>query len=154
MILKDEISKIAEIKANELNGYIVDVTVSTSNDIVVYFDSKEGVKINQCVSISKFINENFDREVQDYSLTVCSTGLTSPFKVKNQYINNQGKEVTVKKNDGKKISGVLKKYDKQLTLEVKKKKKGSKADYIIKDVIIPFEQIKETKLKIKFNGSR
>ena len=150
MILKDEISKIAEIKANELNGYIVDVTVNTSNDIVVYFDSKEGVKINQCVSISRFINENFDREVQDYSLTVCSPGLTSPFKVKNQYINNQGKEVTVKKNDGKKISGILKKYDTQLTLEVKKKNKGSKADYIFKDVIIPFEQIKETRLKINF----
>ena len=152
MILKDEISKIAKIKANELKGYIVDVTVSSSNDIVVYFDSKEGVKIDQCVSISKFINENFDREVQDYALTVCSPGLTSPFKFKNQYINNQGKEVTVKKNDGKKISGILKKYDSQLTLEVKKK--GSKADYIFKDVIIPFEQIKETKLKIKFNASR
>ena len=154
MILKDEISKIAEIKANELKGYIVDVTVSPNNDIVVYFDSKEGVKIDQCVLISRFINENFDKEVQDYALTVCSPGLTNPFKVKNQYVNNQGREVTVKKNDGKKISGILKKYDTQLTLEVKKKKKGSKADYIIKDVIIPFEQIKETKLKIKFNGSR
>ena len=150
MILKDEISKIAEIKANELNGYIVDVTVNTSNDIVVYFDSKEGVKIDQCVSISRFINENFDKEVQDYALTVCSPGLTSPFKVKNQYINNQGKEVTVKKNDGKKISGILKKFDTQLILEVKKKKKGSKANYIFNDVIIPFEQIKETKLKINF----
>ena len=154
MILKEEISKIAEIRANELKCFIVDVTVSNSNDIVVYFDSKEGVKIDQCVSISRFINENFDRETQDYSLTVCSAGLTSPFKVKNQYINNQGKEVIVKKNDGKKISGVLKKYDKHLTLEVKKKKKDSKADYMIKDIIIPFEQIKETKLKIKFNGSR
>ena len=150
MILKEEISKIAEIKANELKGYIVDVTVSPNNNIVVYFDSKEGVKINECVSISRFINENFDREVQDYALTVCSPGLTSAFKVKNQYINNQGKEVTVKKNDGKKISGILKKYDSQLTLEVKKKKKGSKADYIFKDVLIPFEQIKETKLKINF----
>ena len=150
MILREEISKIAEIKANELEGYIVDVTVSSSNDIVVYFDSKEGVNIDQCVSISRFINENFDREVQDYALTVCSPGLTSPFKVKNQYINNQGKEVTVKKNDGKKISGILKKYDTQLTLEVKKKKKGSKANYIINDVIIPFEQIKETRLKINF----
>ena len=150
MILREEISKIAEVKANELKGYIVDVTVSSSNDIVVYFDSKQGVKIDQCVSISRFINENFDREVQDYALTVCSPGLTSPFKVKNQYINNQGKEVTVKKNDGKKISGILKKYDTQLTLVVKKKKKGSKADYIFKDVIIPFEQIKETRLKINF----
>jgi len=154
MILKEEISNIAKVKAKELEGYIVDVTVSSNNDIVVYFDRKEGVKIDQCVSISKYINENFDREIEDYALTVCSPGLSNPFKVKDQYINNQGKEVTVKKNDGKRISGILKKYDKQLTLEVKKKKKGSKADYIIKDVIIPFEQIKETKLKIKFNGSR
>jgi len=150
MILKEEISKIAKVKAKELEGYIVDITVSSSNDIVVYFDRKEGVKIDQCVSISKYINENFDREIEDYGLTVCSPGLSNPFKVKDQYINNQGKEVTVKKNDGKRISGILKKYDKQLTLEVKKKKKGSKADYITNDIIIPFEQIKETKLKINF----
>ena len=150
MILKEDISNIAKVKAKELEGYIVDVTVSSSNDIVVYFDRKEGVKIDQCVSISKYINENFDREIEDYALTVCSPGLSNPFKVKDQYINNQGKEVTVKKNDGKRISGILKKYDKQLTLEVKKKKKGSKADYIINDIIIPFEQIKETKLKINF----
>ena len=150
MILKEEISKIAKVKAKELEGYIVDVTVSSSNDIVVYFDRKEGVKIDQCVSISKYINENFDREIEDYALTVCSPGLSNPFKVKDQYINNQGKQVTVKKNDGKRISGILKKYDKQLTLEVKKKKKGSKADYITNDIIIPFEQIKETKLKINF----
>ena len=150
MILKEDISNIAKVKAKELEGYIVDVTVSSSNDIVVYFDRKEGVKIDQCVSISKYINENFDREIEDYALTVCSPGLSNPFKVKDQYINNQGKEVTVKKNDGKRISGILKKYDKQLTLEVKKKKKGSKADYITNDIIIPFEQIKETKLKINF----
>ena len=150
MILKEEISKIAKVKAKELEGYIVDITVSSSNDIVVYFDRKEGVKIDQCVSISKYINENFDREIEDYGLTVCSPGLSNPFKVKDQYINNQGKEVTVKKNDGKRISGILKKYDRQLTLEVKKKKKGSKADYITNDIIIPFEQIKETKLKINF----
>ena len=150
MILKEEISKIAKVKAKELEGYIVDVTVSSSNDIVVYFDRKQGVKIDQCVSISKYINENFDREIEDYALTVCSPGLSNPFKVEDQYINNQGKEVTVKKNDGKRISGILKKYDKQLTLEVKKKKKGSKVDYITNDIIIPFEQIKETKLKINF----
>ena len=150
MILKEEISNIAKVKAKELEGYIVDVTVSSNNDIVVYFDRKEGVKIDQCVSISKYIYENFDREIEDYALTVCSPGLSNPFKVKDQYINNQGKEVTVKKNDGKRISGILKKYDKQLTLEVKKKKKGSKADYIINDLIIPFEQIKETRLKINF----
>ena len=150
MILKEEISNIAKVKAKELEGYIVDVTVSSNNDIVVYFDRKEGVKIDQCVLISKYINENFDREIEDYALTVCSPGLSNPFKVKDQYINNQGKEVTVKKNDGKRISGILKKYDKQLTLEVKKKKKGSKVDYIINDIIIPFEQIKETKLKINF----
>ena len=150
MILKEEIIRVAGVKAKELDGFIVDVTISSKNDIIVYFDKKEGVKVDHCVLISRYINENFDRDIEDYGLTVCSPGLTNPFKIKDQYIINQGKEVTVKKNDGKKISGILKKIDKHLTLEVKKKEKGSSLNYRISDIVIPFEEIKETKLKINF----
>ena len=45
MILKEEIEKIANVKAQELNGCIVDVTISSGNDIVVYFDKIGGVQI-------------------------------------------------------------------------------------------------------------
>ena len=150
MIAQEEIIKTINPKIKEMGGYLVDVKVNTANSITVYIDSFKGVLLEDCLQVSKYFEDQFDREIEDYALTVCSPGLSNPFKIKDQYINNQGKEVTVKKNDGKRISGILKKYDKQLTLEVRKKKKGSKSDYIINDIIIPFEQIKETKLKINF----
>lgn len=150
MILKEEIEKIAGVKAQELNGSIVDVTISSGNDIVVYFDKIGGVQIEECVSISKSINDYFDRDIEDYALTVCSPGLTNPFKIKEQYEINKGREVIVKKSDGKKISGTIVSSDNQLTLAVKKKEKGFRNKYVFNDLIIPFDEIKETRLKIKF----
>ena len=150
MILKKEIEKIASVKAQELNGSIVDVTISSGNDIVVYFDKIGGVQIEECVSISKSINDYFDRDIEDYALTVCSPGLTNPFKIKEQYEINKGREVIVKKSDGKKISGTIVSSDNQLTLAVKKKEKGFRNKYVFNDLIIPFDEIKETRLKIKF----
>ena len=150
MILKKEIEKIASVKAQELNGSIVDVTISSGNDIVVYFDKIGGVQIEECVSISKSINDYFDRDIEDYALTVCSPGLTNPFKIKEQYEINKGREVIVKKSDGKKVSGTIVSSDNQLTLAVKKKEKGFRNRYVFNDLIIPFDEIKETRLKIKF----
>ena len=150
MILKEEIEKIASVKAHELNGCIVDVTISSGNDIVVYFDKIGGVQIEECVTISKSINDYFDRDIEDYALTVCSPGLTNPFKIKAQYEINKGREVIVKKSDGKKVSGTIVSSDNQLTLAVKKKEKGSRNKYVFNDLIIPFNEIKETRLKIKF----
>ena len=150
MILKEEIKKIASAKAQELNGCIVDVTISSGNDIVVYFDKIGGVQINECVTISKSINDYFDRDIEDYALTVCSPGLTNPFKIIAQYEINKGKEVIVKKSDGKKVSGTIVSSDNQLTLAVKKREKGSRNKYVFNDLMIPFKEIKETRLKIKF----
>ena len=150
MILKEEIKKIASVKAQELNGYIVDVTISSGNDIVVYFDKIGGVQIKECVTISKSINDYFDRDIEDYALTVCSPGLTNPFKIKAQYEINKGREVIVKKSDGKKVSGTIVSSDNQLILAVKKKENGSRNKYVFNDLMIPFNEIKETRLKIKF----
>ena len=150
MILKEEIEKIANVKAQELNGCIVDVTISSGNDIVVYFDKIGGVQIDECVSINKSINDYFDRNIEDYALTVCSPGLTNPFKIKAQYEINKGREVIVKKSNGKKVSGTIVGSEDQLTLAVKKKEKGSRNKYVFNDLIIPYNEIKETRLKIKF----
>ena len=150
MLLKEDIKKVASEKALDINGFVVDVKMSTNNIITIYFDKNEGVLVNDCLEISRYIHESFDRDVEDYELTVCSPGLTNPFKVKEQYIKHQGKEVSVKTIDGKRRSGILKRFNTKLTLEVLKKKKGSHKDYLLKDVVIPFEEIEETKLKINF----
>ena len=60
------------------------------------------------------------------------------------------REVIVKKSDGKKVSGTIVSSENQLTFAVKKKEKGSRNKYVFNDLIIPFDEIKETRLKIKF----
>ena len=150
MLLKEEIKKYASEKALEINGFVVDVNISANNVITIFFDKNNGVLVDDCLVISKYIQEKFDKDVEDYELTVCSPGLTNPLKVTEQYIKNIGKEVSVKTNDGKRKTGILKNFETDLVLEVQKKKKGSRKDYLLEDIAIPFEEIKETKLKINF----
>ena len=151
MLLKENIRKVAIEKATEINGFIVDVNISTDNRIEVLFDKENGVYIDDCISISRYIHSEFDRDIEDYSLTVCSAGLTDAFRVKEQYLKNRGKEVVIKKNDGKKISGILKDLleNNEVILEIKKKIKNTK-NYSSQEFVVSLSEIKETKLKIKF----
>lgn len=151
MIAKEEIIKVAESKIKELDGFVVDVKLNTANVITVFFDRLEGVQIEHCQAISKYIEEHFDRDVEDYELTVCSAGLDNPFVVEEQYHKYNGKEVGVLLTNGKRKTGLIHSYkDNVLTLEVAKKKKGSRKEYILEEVEIPLNEIKETKLKINF----
>jgi len=150
MISKEEIKKVAEPKIKELDGFLVDVKVNSTNVITVYFDRMEGVQVEHCLVISKYIEEHFDREIEDYELTVCSAGLDNSFMVDEQYQKYLGKEVGVLLTNGKRKTGIILSYDDVLMLEVAKKKKGSRKEYIVEEVSIPKDEIKETKLKINF----
>ena len=150
MISKEEIKNVVELKINQLGGYLVDVKVNTANVITVFFDRMEGVQVENCLEVSKHIEEYFDRAVEDYELTVCSAGLDNPFMVDEKYQKNIGKEVGVLLSNGKRKSGTLLSYEDTLILEVRKKKKGSRKEYIVQEVSISKEEIKETKLKINF----
>ena len=151
MIAKQEIIKVAEPKIKELDGFLVDVKVNTANVITVFFDRMEGVRVKHCLEISKHMGKYFDREVEDYELTVCSAGLDNAFMVDEQYQKYIGKEVGVLLTNGKRKKGIILDFENdELVLEVKKKMKGSRNEYIIKEEVIPKLEIKETKLKINF----
>ena len=146
MIVKEEIRKVAEPKIKELGGFFVDLKVNTANVITLFFDREEGVHVEHCLAVSKHIEEHFDRDIEDYELTVCSAGLDNPFMVNEQYHKHNGKEVGVLLTNGKREKGIILSYENDsLTLEVKKKKGSS-----IKEIVIPKSKIKETKLKINF----
>ena len=88
--------------------FIVDVSVSKDNDIVLTIESEEGtIELDVCVSLRRFFETKFDREVEDYSLTVSSAGLDQPFKVYRQYLKAVGTKVEVALKGGKKIVAVL-----------------------------------------------
>ena len=118
------------------------------NNITIYIDSVEGVLVEDCLKVSRYFEENFDREIEDYGLTVCSSGLERPFVVAEQYKKNIGNEVKVLLKNGKRERGVILSYDNELILNVVKKDKQKKD--IRSELHIAKEDIKETKLKINF----
>ena len=88
--------------------YIVDVTVSKDNDVEVTIESEEGtVELDDCVAVSRHFESKFDREKEDYSLTVTSAGLDQPFKVLKQYQKAVGSKVEVMLKGGKKMVATL-----------------------------------------------
>ena len=55
MIAVDRVIKLARDKVSELGGFLVLVKVSVKNEIQVFVDKSEGISINECLHISRFI---------------------------------------------------------------------------------------------------
>ena len=105
------VSEIIDAIGNEIVArgcYLVDITVSRDNDVEITIESEEGtVELDDCVAISRHFESMFDREKEDYSLTVTSAGLDQPFKVFKQYQKAVGKKVEVQIKGGKKLIATL-----------------------------------------------
>ncbi|MBN1252093.1 MAG: ribosome assembly cofactor RimP [Bacteroidales bacterium] len=107
MISEEKIIKLASEKLEELSIFIVDIQTNTQNKIKVLLDSEKGVTIKDCVEISRAIEHNLDREIEDFELEVSSYGLFSPLILPLQFKKNMNKEVNVKKKDGIVEKGIL-----------------------------------------------
>ena len=148
--------KIAELVNEKLTDdqFLVDVTVSSSNVIHVMVDSDTGISINQIVEISRFVEGNLDREVEDFELSVFSAGLSEPFRLVRQYKKNVGTEIDVLLVSGQKLTGVLAEADEHgINLEVttKEKTEGSKRkELVIRVHRFDYQEIKEAKKILKF----
>ena len=154
MISKDIIYHAVEQHLADSDYYIVDVKVAPDNRISVEIDSFNGVSLEYCIEVHRYIESQFDREVEDYELEVSSAGLTEPFKVTKQYEKNIGNEVETLTKDGKKIIGVLVEVtDKEFVLEIERTEKpeGAKRKILITENLrFAYEDIKNTKYIIRF----
>ena len=114
----------------ERGCFITDITVSPDNDIVIAIESEEGiVDLEDCVEISHRFEECFDREKEDYSITVTSAGLDQPFKAFRQFEKAVGSEVEVALKGGKKFIALLSAADREgieLKYTVREAVEGSK----------------------------
>ena len=107
MIDRNQLREIVEKSIAGTEVYLVDLRIEADNRIVVEVDSQNGMDIDTCAAITKKIESSLDRDKEDYELEVGSSGLTSPFKVKQQYLKNLGKEIEVITKDGMKLKGIL-----------------------------------------------
>ena len=111
MIDKNVVKKLVDEWLQDQEYFLVDIEISPDNRIVVEIDHADGVWIEDCVALSRYIEERLSRDDEDYELEVGSAGLGQPFKVPQQYVNFVGKEVEVLDADGIKVKGILKAVD-------------------------------------------
>ena len=154
MIEKKTVCQIVDEWLEGKDYFLVEVIISPDDKIVVEIDHKDGVWIEDCVELSRFIESRLSREDEDYELEVGSAGIGQPFKVLQQYINHVGKEVKVLTKDGRKLAGVLKEADEQqfvVTVQKKVKEEGAKRPKLVdEDLKLTYEEIKYTKYLISF----
>ncbi len=140
---------------SEGDMFLVDIQVSSGNNISIEIDDAERfIKIEDCIKVSKTLEGQLDREVEDFSLQVGSPGLSNPFKVKKQYFKNIGRELRVLLKDGRVEKGLLKNATDDkiiLTTKVKERIEGRKAkQWTEKEIVLSYEEIKETTIIISF----
>ncbi len=154
MIEKSTVCQIVDEWLQGKDYFVVEITVSPEDRIVVEIDHKDGVWIEDCVELSRYIESRLNRDKEDYELEVGSAGIGQPFKVLQQYICHVGEEVEVLTKDGRKLQGVLKEATpEQMTLTIKKKVKeeGAKRPKIVdEDLTMRYEEINYTKYLISF----
>lgn len=154
MIDKQMVIQLAEEKLASSGNYLVDVEIQPGNVIIVEIDNDEAVCIDDCVELSRFIEEHLNRNSEDFELEVGSAGITSPFKILRQYQKNIGKEVEVLLASGMKLTGILKSADENgivLTVEKQVKPEGAKRKITVEeDLAYTYNEIKSTKYLIRF----
>ena len=154
MIEKKTVCQIVDEWLEGKDYFLVEVAISPDDKIVVEIDHKDGVWIEDCVELSRFVESKLSREDEDYELEVGSAGIGQPFKVLQQYINHVGKEVEVLTKDGRKLAGVLKEADEEkfvVTVQKKVKLDGAKRPKLMEeDETFRYDEIKYTKYLISF----
>ena len=105
---KELIQKAIEPVVEAMGCFIVEITVSKDNDVTLTVEKTSGeVSLDDCVAINNAFLAAFDKDAEDYSLTVSSAGLDQPFKVLAQYVKAIGSQVTALLKGGRKLTGVL-----------------------------------------------
>ena len=151
-------SKVKELVNSRIDGsglFLVDVIAGKSNDIRVLVDSMEGVTVDECADLSRWLTGELDKVEDNFSLEVSSPGLDAPLLLKQQYEKNIGRSVEVIFNDGKKKKGKLLEVDDQgITIETTEKLIAGGSQKKKKDVQVSktfaFKDIKSTKVVIEF----
>ncbi len=134
--------------------YLVDLKISTGDDITVILDGDVSLSLQDCLDASRAIEFNLDREEHDFSLQVMSPGLSEPLKFPRQYKKNMGREIEVLLMNDEKIQGEITAVDEEsvtLTLRYRRPKLvGKGKEDVVEEKQIPYPDIRKALVIIKF----
>jgi ribosome maturation factor RimP len=154
MIEQEKIKRIIEEKLAASAAYLVDIEVKPGNLIIVEIDHDEGVSVDDCAELSRYLESQLDRETEDYELEVGSTGITAPFRTLRQYLRNTGNEIEWMLKNGVKQTGILQSADeKGIVVSVSRqvKPEGAKRKITVREEqSYTFDEIKYAKYILRF----
>ena len=154
MINKEIIQTLTEAWLQGNEYFLVDVNFAADDRIVIEIDHADGVWIEDCAELSRFLQERLGEELGEYELEVGSAGLGQPFKVAQQYVNHIGDTLEVLQADGKKVQGVLKAVDAPtftITIQEKQKQEGKKRPVLVDvDKTYRMDEVKYAKYLLAF----
>lgn len=150
--------KVTQLLGNALEKnkslFLIDLNISEDNQIRVILDGDRGVTVEDCMSVSREIEHNLDREEHDFSLEVMSAGVSEPLTLPRQFKKNIGRNIKVKTKSDEKIEGeLIAATDENCTLtwaarEPKPVGKGKVT--VQKEAIVPYKNIMEAKVMVTF----
>jgi ribosome maturation factor RimP len=154
MITKEVVLELIQDKLEDNNCFVVELKIGEGNSISLEIDSFAGITVQDCISFSKAVEYNFDREIEDFSLQVSSAGLDKPLRVREQYQKNVGRNVKVVRLEGNVVKGELKEVNEEgIVIEYSYKERiegRKKKETIVNQEKINFNNIKETTIIISF----
>ncbi len=153
-ITKEAITRAVEERIAGKDYFIVQVLVHPTNQIVVEVDSKNGVSIDFCAELSRYIASVFEDEIGDFELEVASAGISQPFRVLQQYEKFAGKDVEVLTAAGIKLTGLLtevtpESFTVQITKKVKLPENKRKTE-VQENIVFDYKEVKYTKYNFRF----
>ena len=152
MINKETIQALTEEWLQGNDYFLVDINFVANDRIVIEIDHADGVWIEDCAELSRFLQERLGDELGEFELEVGSAGLGQPFKVAQQYVNHIGDTVEVLELDGKKLQGVLKAVDGNsftVTVQEKQKQEGKKRPVLVEvDKTFQMDGVKYAKYRM------
>lgn len=152
--MKQKVALLLE-KALEENPslFLISLSVTGDNQIKVVIDGDQGVSVQDCIEVSRAIEHNLDRDAEDFSLEVLSAGVSEPLTMLRQYHKNIGRDLKVKTTKETFEGRLVEALDEgaKLNWKAKELKPTGKGKITVeKEVIVPYQDIIEAKVMIKF----
>jgi ribosome maturation factor RimP len=154
LITKDYITTIITEYLSDGPVFLTGLKIGSDNHINIFLDGDEGVKISDCVAVSRHLEKTLNEKSLDFSLDVSSHGASTPLIMPRQYKKHIGRDFEIKLEDGTKMEGTLVDFDgNEIVLENsfrENKPIGKGKITVTKQQKINYKQIKESKVKLKF----
>jgi ribosome maturation factor RimP len=153
-MLQERVENLLEEAFQEYNSlFLISLNISDQNHILIVIDGDEGVSVDDCIAVSRAIENNLDREEEDFSLEVASSGVSEPLKFPRQYQKNIGRKLEVTTKTDKFVGNLTGVNEDGIVLSWKAKEPkpiGKGKVTVDKEAKIAFQEIEKAKVVITF----